>query len=392
MKNLFLIRYGEIGTKGHNRYKFENQLMTNIKTALQSLGAEPKVTKTFGRIFVETNFDQLDVVERLAKVFGIVGICPAKKVDLDFDEIKEKALELIRAKIEKNNQLIPFRVTTKRANKSFPLDTMEINQQLGFYLLKNTPDGSLKVNLNEAEIDLTVEIRENNAYVYATEEAGSGGLPVGISDKAGLMLSGGIDSPVAGWLAMKRGVEIMPIYFHTPPFTSERAKEKVIDLAKELAPYQPGGLELEIVDFTKIQTEINQNCPEDLITLIMRRQMIKVAQKIMNRKQGKALITGESIAQVASQTLDSMQVTNHISDLPIFRPLIGFDKTEIINKARKIGTYQLSTKPAQDCCTVFVPNTPETHPNLCQIEEGEEELVIDELITEAVNNTEVIFL
>ncbi|MGM0502015.1 MAG: tRNA uracil 4-sulfurtransferase ThiI [Bacillota bacterium] len=392
MDNLFLIRYGEIGTKGHNRYKFEDQLIDNIETALKELGAQPKINKTFGRIFIETKLAEDDVLERLAKVFGIVGICPVEKVPLDFEIIKKQALELVKEELVHSQEPISFRVTTNRSNKSFELDTMEVNQQLGSYLLQNTSDGALEVSLKNAELDVTVEIRAHHAYIYITEQKGLGGLPIGTSDQAALMLSGGIDSPVAGWLAMKRGVEIMPIYFHTPPFTSERAKEKVIDLAKKLALYQPH-IKLHVVNFTAIQTEINQHCPPDLITLIMRRQMIKVAEKVMNEQQGgKALITGESIGQVASQTLDSITVTNAIAEVPIFRPLIGFDKTEIITKARQIGTYELSTKPAQDCCTVFVPDTPETHPRLWQVKQGEKELEIEELIATAVAEVEIIDL
>jgi thiamine biosynthesis protein ThiI len=391
LKNLFLIRYGEIGTKGNNRYKFEDKLIDNIEAVLDGLGAKSEIYKTHGRIFVETNWDQIDVLDSLAQVFGIVGICPAKRVALDFSEIKEQALDLVQEEIADITERVPFRVSTNRPNKGFKLDTMEINRQLGAYLLENTATDALEVDLENAEIDLTVEIRKDHAYIYSSERSGLGGLPAGISGKAGLMLSGGIDSPVAGWLAMKRGVEIIPIYFHTPPFTSERAKEKVIDLAKKLALYQ-SDLNLHVVNFTEIQTEINEHCPPDLITLIMRRKMIEVAEKIMDAQEGSALITGESIAQVASQTLDAMQVTNQIAELPIFRPLIGFDKTEIITKARQIGTYQLSIKPAQDCCTVFVPNTPETHPNFDQIKQGEANLELNELITTAVNEVEVIEL
>ena len=392
MKNLFLIRYGEIGTKGNNRYKFENKLMLNIEAALKELGAKPDVSKTFGRIFVETALDQEDVLARLKDVFGIVGICPAKKIDLDVEKIKEAALKLVEAEIEASSQTpLPFRITTNRSNRNFALDTMELNNQLGQYLLDNTPAGALEVDLNGAELEVTVEIRDQYAYIYTGQQEGLGGLPVGTSSKAGLMLSGGIDSPVAGWLTMKRGVKVTPIYFHTPPFTSQRAKEKVIDLAKQLARYQPQ-MKLQVVNFTKIQTEINQHCHADLVTLVMRRQMIKIAEKITTNKGGKALVTGESIGQVASQTLDAINVTNQLATIPIFRPLIAFDKNEIIAKARDINTYKLSTKPAQDCCTVFVPETPETHPTMEQVLTSEEKLEIADLITAAVNEVEVIEL
>ena len=392
MDNLFLIRYGEIGIKGNNRYKFEDKLIENIKESLEELGAKPTVYKTFGRIFVETNLATEDVLNRLSDVFGIVGICPAQKAALDIENIKEEALKLVEEELEATaKEPLLFRITTNRSNKSFALDTMELNRELGAYLLENTPDGSLGVDLEDFDLELTVEIRDQQAYIYSQDKQGLGGLPVGTSDKAGLMLSGGIDSPVAGWLAMKRGVEITPIYFHTPPFTSERAKEKVIDLAEQLARYQPE-LKLHVVNFTAVQTAINEHCHADLITLVMRRQMIKIAQRITKNRGGKALVSGESIAQVASQTLDSLQVTNQIAELPILRPLIAFDKEEIINKAREIGTYKLSTKPAQDCCTVFVPDTPETHPKMEQITASEEDLEVEELITEAIKNAEIIEL
>lgn len=392
MENLFLIRYGEIGTKGNNRYKFEDKLMLNIEAALKELGAEPKLRKTFGRIFIETDLEKEDVLNRLKDVFGIVGICPSKKVELDLKKIKEEALKLVLEEIKaRTSTPIPFRVTTNRSNRNFVLDTMELNNQLGRYLLENTPQDALEVDLNGAELEVTVEIRDQYAYIYTSQQEGLGGLPVGTSSRAGLMLSGGIDSPVAGWLTMKRGVEITPIYFHTPPFTSQRAKEKVIDLAEQLARYQPQ-MKLQVVNFTKIQTEINQHCDADLVTLVMRRQMIKIAAELTRNQGGKGLITGESIGQVASQTLDAINVTNQVAQIPIFRPLIAADKNEIISKARAIGTYKISTKPAQDCCTVFVPETPETHPTIEQVLESEKKLDIAELIHEAIKEVEVIEL
>ncbi|MFO7819642.1 MAG: tRNA uracil 4-sulfurtransferase ThiI [Halanaerobacter sp.] len=392
MENLFLIRYGEIGTKGKNRYKFEDKLIENIEAALKELRAKSKVTKTFGRIFVQTDANKEDALERLSDLFGIVGICPAQKVNLDIEKIKEQSLELIKKELEtRKERPLPFRITTNRSNKGFPLDTMEVNKELGAYLIANTPNGALEVDLEGAQLELTVEIRDEKSYIYSSERSGLGGLPIGTSDQAGLMLSGGIDSPVAAWLTMKRGVEIIPIYFHTPPFTSARAKEKVIDLAQKLAYYQQG-LKLHIVNFTEIQQEINQNCHDDLITLIMRRQMIKIAQRIVQTKGAKALVTGESIAQVASQTLDAIKVTNEAAQLPILRPLVGFDKTEIIEQAREIGTYKISTKPAQDCCSLFVPQRPETHPSFAQITASENRLEVEELITAAINEVEVVEL
>ncbi|MCK8827210.1 tRNA 4-thiouridine(8) synthase ThiI [Natroniella acetigena] len=390
MEQLYLIRYGEIGIKGKNRPLFEDKLVNNIREQLKR--AEPNqldVYKTYGRIYVRTDLEQEEVVARLQKVFGIVGICPTKRVALDMEEIKAACLELVNEQLATKKGLTSFKIIARRSNKGFELDSMELNRELGAHVLINTKDGRLEVDVHQPEIPVTVEIRSKYAFIYTQDLKGVGGLPLGVTGKAGLLLSGGIDSPVAGWMAMKRGVEIVPIYFHSFPFTSDRAKEKVIDLAEVLAQYQ-GEIDLHVVDFTAIQTEMNDKCPADLITIIMRRIMMDLAEKITARQEGKALITGESMGQVASQTLDSMYVTNLVPEMPVFRPLIGMDKLEIEKKAKMIGTYQTSIQPYEDCCTVFVPKTPETHPTKEQVLAGEEELEIEDLIQEAVENVEVI--
>ncbi|SDC58182.1 thiamine biosynthesis protein ThiI [Candidatus Frackibacter sp. WG11] len=386
MKDLILVRYGEIGTKGGNRHLFEDKLISNIEQSLTEI-AKADVYKTDGRIFVETEMNDVDVVtDRLQKVFGIVGVCPAKETALDFEEIKEAGLELVEKEL--SDKAKTFKVETRRINKGFEYDSMEINRELGAHVLRNTED--LTVDVHNPDFKLNVEIRYRQAYVYANDLPGVGGLPVGSSDKAGLLLSGGIDSPVAGWMSMKRGVELIPIYFHSPPFTSERAKEKVIDLCRVLASYAGGSINLRVVPFTEIQTAIKDECPKKLLTIIMRRLMMKIAEEITENEDGKALITGESIGQVASQTLDSMYVTNAMTKMPVFRPLIGLDKNEIKRRAKDIGTYEISIQPYDDCCTLFVPDNPETKPKLRFVEYAEEDLAVEELVSEAITQTEII--
>lgn len=385
MKDLILVRYGEIGIKGDNRHLFEDKLIQNIEQSLADIG-EVEVYKTRGRVFVETDANTAIVTERLQKVFGIVGVCPAKKVELDFEEIKTAGLELVNRELTGEPQT--FKVEARRANKEFEYDSMDINRELGAYVLRNTEN--LTVDVHNPQITLKAEIRHKQAYVYANDLPGSGGLPVGSSDQGGLLLSGGIDSPVAGWMAMKRGVELIPIYFHAPPFTSERAKEKVIDLCRELAKYHNRELKLRVVSFTEIQKEINEECPAKLLTIIMRRMMMKLAEEITIEAGGKALITGESIGQVASQTLDSMHVTNAITDLPVFRPLVGLDKNEIKELAKEIGTYEISIQPYDDCCTLFVPDNPETKPKLRFVKYAEEDLEIEDMLKEAKEEIETI--
>ena len=389
MKKLYLIRYGEIGTKGNNRNIFEDRLIGNIRQTLNQADGEVKVYRTYGRIFIDTDIKESIVFDKLSKVAGIVGICPALRVELDLEDIKAAAIKLTRDKLADENSTISFKINARRPNKDFELTSPEINQLLGAHVLRTIEDGLLEVDVHNPDLELRVEIRSSYAYLYGKDVAGIKGLPVGVTGKAGLLLSGGIDSPVAGYKMLKRGLKLEAIYFHSFPFTSDRAKEKVKDLTKVLAKYQ-GEINLNIVSFTKIQKAIKEDCPKDLTTIIMRRKMIEIAERLLKRYNAKALITGESLGQVASQTLSSIQVTDVVSKLPIFRPLIGIDKEETIKIAKDIGSYETSIQPYEDCCTIFLPETPETHPNLCQIEAGEKDLEIESLIKEAIESVEKI--
>src|SRR6056297_885913 len=388
MSNLYLIRYGEIGLKGANRNIFEDKLMSNIKKAVEWEDEDLNIYKTPGRIFLETSADKKIVKERLLKIAGLVSFSPVKKLPLDYAQIKKEGLAAAEKFIADKDR-ITFRISARRSNKEFEYDSMELQYDLGEYVLENIGEDKIEVDLHEPDLDIHVEIRKNHAYVYSESFEGMGGLPVGTTGNVGLMLSGGIDSPVAGYMGLKRGVKLTPIYFHSFPFTSDRAKEKVIELAEVLAKYQ-NEIDLHVVNFTEILKEINEKCPEKLITLIMRRLMIKVSEKIMEKQNGKAIITGESIGQVASQTLEALNVTNNVPKLPILRPLLGLNKVQIVNMAKKIGTYDISIQPYEDCCSIFVPYSPETHPKMEQIKKGEETLDVDDLIKKAVNTAELI--
>ena len=388
MSNLYLIRYGEIGLKGANRNIFEDKLMSNIKKAVEWEDEDLNIYKTPGRIFLETSADKKIVKERLLKIAGLVSFSPVKKLPLDYAQIKKEGLAAAEKFIADKDR-ITFRISARRSNKEFEYDSMELQYDLGEYVLENIGEDKIEVDLHEPDLDINVEIRKKHAYVYSETFEGMGGLPVGTTGNVGLMLSGGIDSPVAGYMGLKRGVRLIPVYFHSFPFTSDRAKEKVIDLAEVLGQYQ-NDIDLHVVNFTEILKEINEKCPEKLITIIMRRLMIKITEKIIEKQNGKAIITGESIGQVASQTLEAIKVTNHGPDLPILRPLLGLNKVQIIKLAKEIGTYDISIQPYEDCCTVFVPDSPETRPTLKQIKEGEADLHVEELIEEAVANVEVI--
>ncbi|MGB9809271.1 MAG: tRNA uracil 4-sulfurtransferase ThiI, partial [Caldanaerobacter sp.] len=335
MKDVLLIKYGELALKGENRSFFENALVKNIKYALRDFDGV-KVEKTHGRIYVECEKNVEEAIERLKKVFGIVGITRAKEADLDLEEIFKAAVDLM-----KSHQGKTFKVETKRPNKAFPYNSMEISRRVGAAVLKNVKN--MKVDVHNPDVLLNVEIREK-AFLYAGVIEGAGGLPLGTNGKAIVLLSGGIDSPVAAWMMMKRGVEVEAVYFHSPPYTSDRAKEKVVDLCKVLSQYGRG-MRLHVVHFTDLQLEIYEKCPARLTTIIMRRMMMKIAEKIAQKNGSLALITGESLGQVASQTIESLYVTNSSVSLPVFRPLIGMDKREIIDIAQKIGTYEISIRP-----------------------------------------------
>ncbi len=389
MFTAFLIKYAEIGIKGKNRHLFEEALVQQIKYALKRLDGEFKVTRTQGRIYVDalSEFDYEETVEELKTVFGVSGICPVVYVE---DEGFEKLCESVVTYMDEvyPDKNITFKVQARRARKNYPLNSMEINSELGGAILDAFPE--TKVDVHKPEVLLNVEIREK-IYIYSIEIPGPGGMPVGSNGKAMLLLSGGIDSPVAGYMVSKRGVKIDAVYFHAPPYTSDRAKQKVIDLAKLVSRYT-GPIYLHIINFTDIQLYIYEKCPHDELTIIMRRYMMKIAEKIAGDTECLGLITGESIGQVASQTIQSLAVTNEVCTLPVFRPLIGFDKMEIVDISEKIGTYETSILPYEDCCTIFVAKHPVTKPNLNVIKRHEQNLEekIDELVQTALDTDELI--
>lgn len=390
MKNIFLIKYGELAIKGKNRHLFENKLLTNVKRNLKDMG-EFVVTKEQGRIMVEaTNHDSTDVemvIDRLSRIFGIVGIAYGlKEEENSFEAVKR--LAKVQMEKEIGHKQVTFKVETKRADKRFPMTSMEVSCEVGAYLLDEFQE-AVKVDVHQPEITLMVEIR-NHTYVYVKTYKGAGGMPYGTNGKATLLLSGGIDSPVAGWMIAKRGVEVDAVYFHAPPYTSERAKQKVVDLAKKVSMYT-GSMKLHVVNFTDIQLKIYERCPHEELTIIMRRIMMYIAEALAKQNGSQALITGESIGQVASQTMHSLVVTNNAATMPVFRPLIGFDKEEIVQIAKRIDTFETSIQPFEDCCTIFVAKHPETKPKLEYIKKSEALLddIIEEMIQKAIDEVEI---
>ena len=389
MYQSFLIKYAEIAIKGKNRHLFEDALVSQINHALKEVEGEYKVRKEQGRIYVEalSEYDFDEVVEALRHVFGIVGICPVVILeDEGFDALAKEVVEYIDKVYPEKNQT--FKVDARRARKNYPMNSMEINAELGGRILDAFPQ--MSVDVHNPDIMIHVEIR-NQINLYSTEIPGPGGMPVGTNGKAMLLLSGGIDSPVAGYMISKRGVKLDATYFHAPPYTSERAKQKVVDLAKLVAKYA-GPIDLHVVNFTDIQLYIYEQCPHEELTIIMRRYMMKIAEHFANEKKCLGLITGESIGQVASQTMQSLAATNEVCTLPVYRPLIGMDKQEIIEISEKIDTYETSIQPFEDCCTIFVAKHPVTKPNLNIIKRSELKLQekIDELMQTAIETTEVI--
>ena len=389
MFHMFLIKYAEIGVKGKNRYLFEDALIAQIKRTLRRVDGRFSVTKESGRIYVEavSEFDYDETVAALKTVFGIVGICPVVLLqDNGYEQLSKDVVDYMGKMYPDKNRT--FKVQVRRARKNYPMDSMELARELGSDILDAYPEFS--VDVHHPQILLQVEIRQN-IYVYSEIIPGPGGMPLGTNGKAMLLLSGGIDSPVAGYMIAKRGVIIDAVYFHAPPYTSERAKQKVVDLAKLVSRYS-GPMRLHIVNFTDIQLYIYDKCPHDELTIIMRRYMMKIAEEIARKEGAVALITGESIGQVASQTVQSLTVTNEVCTMPVFRPVIGFDKQEIVDIALKIDTYETSIQPYEDCCTIFVAKHPVTKPNLQAIRRSEENLAekIDEMLKEAVDTAEVV--
>ncbi len=385
----FLIKYGEIGIKGKNRYMFEDALVRQIRFALKDVDGEFYVHKSYGRVYVdcEGEYDYEETVESLARVFGIVGICPVVRLeDKGFEELKKEVVAYMDEMYPDKNKT--FKVEARRSKKSYPLQSMQINCQLGEVILDAFPE--MKVDVHHPDIMLNVEVREE-IYLYSEIIPGPGGMPVGTNGSAMLLLSGGIDSPVAGYMIAKRGVALEATYFHAPPYTSERAKEKVVDLARLVSEYS-GPIKLNVVNFTDIQLYIYEKCPHEELTIIMRRYMMKIAEHFAKEDGCLGLITGESIGQVASQTMQSLNVTNAVCTLPVYRPLIGFDKRDIVEISEKINTYETSILPFEDCCTIFVAKHPVTKPILEKIEKSELNLAegIDELVQKAIDTVEVI--
>ncbi|SHI54559.1 tRNA uracil 4-sulfurtransferase ThiI [Parasporobacterium paucivorans] len=383
----FLIKYAEIGIKGRNRYLFEDALVGNIRLMLDALEGKFRVYKTSGRIYVdvESDFDYEETVACLKRVFGIAGICPVLQVeDNGFEELTREVLEYLDKVYPDKNKT--FKVQARRARKNYPIDSMEINRKLGGAILEAFPE--IKVDVHAPDILLNVEIREM-INIYSIIIPGPGGMPVGTAGSAMLLLSGGIDSPVAGYMISKRGVRIDAVYFHAPPYTSERAKQKVVDLAAKVAAYT-GPINLKVVNFTDIQLYIYEKCPHDELTIIMRRYMMRIAEHFAKEQGCLGLITGESIGQVASQTMKSLAATNEVCTMPVYRPLIAFDKQDIVDIALRIDTYETSILPYEDCCTIFVAKHPVTKPNLNIIKKSETRLEekITGLVDEAIRTAE----
>ena len=385
----FLIKYAEIGVKGKNRYLFEDALVKQIHHRLKNLEGNFSVTKEAGRIYAEAaeDFDYDEVIDALQHVFGIVGICPMVQIeDNGYEDLKAQVVKYIDDAYENKN--FTFKVVARRANKQYPVVSDQINRDLGEVILNAFPE--TKVNVHTPDVLLRVEVR-HKINISSETIPGPGGMPIGTAGRAMLLLSGGIDSPVAGWMIAKRGVTIDATYFHAPPYTSERAKQKVVDLAKLVAKYT-GPIRLNIINFTDIQLYIYDQCPHDELTIIMRRYMMKIAETIAKENDCLALVTGESIGQVASQTMQSLAVTNEVCELPVMRPLIAFDKQDIVDISLKIGTYETSVLPYEDCCTIFVAKHPVTKPSLKKIKNSEKKLdeKIDELMKTALETREVI--
>ena len=386
--DIILLKYGEISLKGLNRPMFEKQLLANVAKALAPLG-KFSIRKSQSTVYVEPLGDDIDMqaaTERLSKVFGIVNICPAAKCQKTIEDIERTTLECL-SQIDLNGKT--FKVEAKREDKQFPMNSPQLCRHMGAVILKNTE--GLSVDVHNPDILVQIEIRKE-AFIFTQKVSGAGGMPVGTAGRAALLLSGGIDSPVAGWMISKRGVVLDAVHFHSHPYTSDRAKEKVIELAKIMTQYT-GPIRLHIVPFTDIQLDIIDKCPKNYLTIIMRRLMMRIAEKIARESGAMALITGESIGQVASQTMESLVVTDNAVDIPVFRPCIGMDKEEIVTISKKIDTYETSILPYEDCCTIFVPKHPKTKPSISEIQEAEKLLTDPEgMMEKAIQDREIIDL
>lgn len=379
MRNLLLVRYGEIFLKGLNRPYFLRALVKKVQHAVKPLGGH--VWLHDGRIFV-ADFEDLDsCIAKVTKVFGVHSVCPAVEMEKDdFEAICAQAVAMTAGMSG------TFKVVARRSDKRYFMDSPAINQEIGYRVLTAHPE--LTVDIHKPDHVLNVEIRDQ-AYLYVKVIMAYGGMPVGTNGKATLLLSGGIDSPVAGWMIAKRGVWINAVHFHSYPYTSDRALEKVIDLARILSE-SCCGVRVHVVPFTKIQMEIHEKCPDEYTTLIMRRFMMRIAERVAQQEGSGALITGESIGQVASQTMEALNVTDSVVNMPVFRPVIGFDKSDIIEIAQRIGTFETSSLPFEDCCTVFTPKHPATHPKMDIVLQGESKLDMDALIEESVAGIQIV--
>ncbi len=383
MKEIILIKNGELALKGLNRMNFENALIKNIKSTINGLGAV-NITRAQSTITVEPmseDFPFETALERIKKVFGIAAFCRAAATDKNIDEIIKVTVPYLKDTMQ---QVKTFKVEAKRSDKKFPLTSPEISRIIGGELLKN--NHHLKVDVHNPDIVVTIEVRDHAAYIRAGQIHGAGGMPVGTAGRASILISGGIDSPVAAWMMAKRGIELDAIHFASPPYTSIRAEQKVKKLLSRVAQYS-GPIRMGIVPFTELQQTIADNCPEEYFTLIMRRMMMRISERLAKKRNSLALITGESVGQVASQTLPALVTTDAVVNMPVFRPLIGMDKDEIVEISRKIDTFEISIEPYEDCCTVFTPKHPRTRPTLEQCEQAEALFDFEPLINEAVENT-----
>ncbi len=375
---------GEIVLKGLNRKYFEDRLIKNMKRVLRDFG-EYRIYKEQGKIYIEGLEDHQDeAIKRLKKVFGLVYICPCIRTSLEMEDIREAGLKLVKESLPKD-KITTFKVETSRSDKRYPLKSPEISRDVGGYVLTNTEN--LKVDVHNPDFMLYVDVKEYG-YVYIDRTRAYGGLPIGTNGKGLLLLSGGIDSPVAGFMMAKRGVEVDAIHFHSYPFTSQRAEEKVMDLAKIVSMYT-GPMKIYSINLLNIQKEINENCPEDEMTILSRRFMMRIAEEISKKNGYQILVTGENLGQVASQTIYSVDVINRSVEMPILRPLIGMDKVDIIYMSKEIETYETSIKPFEDCCSVFLPKHPVTRPKLEDIQQSEQALNIDELVMEAIEGMKI---
>ena len=390
MFNTIIIRNGEVAIKGENRPVFEKKLMTNIKKALYGMQIQGyKVYKGEGRIYIDANPEIMDqVIEKVRNVFGVVTLSPAIKAEKGYEKLKEMCLEVFEDAIA-NGEYKTFKMDVKRQNKSFHMTSPEMTKDIAGYILSKHGD-KIGVDVFKPELTVYAEFRDNLNIVYARKIDGAGGMPVGINGKVATLLSGGIDSPVATYLASKRGLEIEAVHFHSFPFTSEKSMQKVEQLAKIVSLYT-GSIKIHMVNLLPVQKEIAEKCPEELMTILSRRFMMRIAERIANQTGCGALVTGESIGQVASQTIEGLTATNDVvRTMPVIRPLISFDKEDIIKIARNIETFETSIIPEEDCCTVFLPKRPATKPKLEKIYKAEEALDIEKLVSEAIENSTVV--